>query len=329
MLCTSFLFKIVDGDDSKYFSSQQLRQDVGANYVGCRQTAIAKIYDVVKFNNRKQRAGQTLNAEEIAKAYRENVQYAKVDGGEKDNPASKTFVSEALSVHNRLLKLTRVQSVLLAADDDPTFQNPLDSVGKLYIVASKAKEPHLIEWAVAQLLDLVHSRAISVDQLGDRALAGKLQGQNGKGIVEVSVYKRDLLLHFTGSFLDAFEWPDAIKQKMREALKDVPTYRRFCGYPHEQASLAWRAGWVKSAEKYFCLVETVVYSFQRDPAVRTGMCSNKDAASCCNTGEIGAEIEEICTIIIVENPAKVKEAANKEDEDDETIATAASDFEFG
>ena len=172
MLCTSFLFKIVDGDGSKYFSSQQLRQDVGANYVGCRQTAIAKIYDVVKFKNRKQRAGQTLNAEEIAKAYRENVQYAKVDGGENDNPASKTFVSEALSVHNRLLKLTRVQSVLLAADDDPTFQNPLDSVGKLYIVASKAKEPHLIEWAVAQLLDLVQSRAISVDQLGDRALAG-------------------------------------------------------------------------------------------------------------------------------------------------------------
>ena len=237
-------------------------------------------------------------------------------------------MTEALSVHNRLLKLTRVQALLLAADDDPNSQNPLDSVGKLYIVASKAKEPHLIEWAVAQLLDLVYSRAISVDQLGDRALAGKLQGQNGKGIIEVSVYKRDLLLHLTGSFLDVFEWPDAIKQKMREALKDVSTYRRFCGYPHEQSSLAWRAGWVKSAEKYFCLVETVVYSFQRDPAVRTGMCSNKDAGSCCNTGEIGAEIEEIRTIMIEENPAKVKEAGKKKDEDEDKMATATSDFEF-
>ena len=76
---------------------------------------------------------------------------------------------------------------------------------------------------MAQLLGLVYSRAISVDQLGDRSLAGKLQGQNGKGIIEVSVYKRDLLLHLTGSFLDAFEWPDAINQKMREALKDIST----------------------------------------------------------------------------------------------------------
>ena len=81
MLCTSFLFKVIDGDDAKYFSAQQLRQDFSANYVGCRQTAIAKIYDIVKFRNRKQRAGQPLNTDEIAKAYRENVKYAKVDGG--------------------------------------------------------------------------------------------------------------------------------------------------------------------------------------------------------------------------------------------------------
>ena len=27
MLCTSFLFKVIDGDDAKYFSAQQLRQD--------------------------------------------------------------------------------------------------------------------------------------------------------------------------------------------------------------------------------------------------------------------------------------------------------------
>ena len=73
----------------------------------------------------------------------------------------------------------------------------------------------------------------------------------------------------------------------------------------------------------------MVYSYQRDPAVRTAMLSNKDAASCCNTGEIGVEIEEIKTIMLAENPAKVKEAAKKEEEDEDKVATAASDFEFG
>ena len=59
------------------------------------------------------------------------------------------------------------------------------------------------------------------------------------------------------------------------------------------------------------------------------MVSNRDAASCCSSVEIGGEIEEIRTCLIEDNPSKAKDAANNEREDEETFATAASNVELG
>ena len=83
------------------------------------------------------------------------------------------------------------------------------------------------------------------------------------------------------------------------------------------------------AEKYFTLVETAVFGFQRDPAVRTGMLSLNNAASCCNSGQIAIEIELIRACLLEDHPGKAKEAANTEREDEENIATAASMLDLG
>ncbi len=77
--------------------AKQLREDFGASYVGVRQTAVAKIFELMKFRTRKEKSTGELSHAKVAELYRQSVKFSQAnEPGE--TPASVNFVEQATSV---------------------------------------------------------------------------------------------------------------------------------------------------------------------------------------------------------------------------------------
>ena len=207
-LHTSFRFVICEGEDDRHFKAKQLREDAGANYTGVRQTALARIFELVKFRERKERTSGKMTNEDVAKLYAGQVTFSTMTDA-SERPTSKDFVENAMSVHRRVLS-TKAKELLLAIDEQDMV-NPLDSVSKLITLATKAKTEENIVWSVEMILDYVRCGALAPEQVGTRALEGKLAGQNGRGLVDIVIYKKGFLSHMLNTVLPTFTWEDGIK----------------------------------------------------------------------------------------------------------------------
>lgn len=304
-LSTSFRFIVCDGEDERHFAGKQLREDFGANYVGVQQTAVAKIFDLMKFRARKERTTGKISHADIAQLYSQNVKFSEANNidGQNEVPTSTTFVEMATSVHKRVLSLPRCRELLLQADES-SHGNPIDSVCKLNALASRAKTPENIEWTIELMFDYVRSGALTKDQVGLRSLEGKLAGQQGRGLVDLFIYKRGLLSHLSNIVLGKLNWGDDVHLAMRDAMTSIVVFRNKCGFLFTPAiqpvSLAWRAGWPRSTEQFMKLVEGMVFWYQYDASIRMGMVNRRDYASLMATSPISDEIEEIDNLILEE-----------------------------
>lgn len=156
----------------------------------------------------------------------------------------------------------------------------------------QAKTPSNIEWVVNMLSDFLRSGALSPEQLGVRALDGKLAGAGGKGLVDLLVYKLELRHYFAGAGLAKFAWPEPIKARMRAVTQTIDAFRESSGYAYapdfKKVSLSWRAGWSKSASDYFqTFFESVVFGYEYDHVLRACMKARKDASARANSQRLG------------------------------------------
>ena len=330
-LSTAFKFQICEGEDARHFAEKQLREDFGASYVGVRQTALAKVFELVKFRTRKEITTGKLNHTEVAQLYSQNVKFSEANNvdGNSEVPTSATFVESATSVHKRILSIPRCREMLLHADES-IEGNPLDSVSKLIVLATRAKTADCIEWAAEHILDFVRSGALAVEQVGCRALEGKLAGQQGRGLVDLCLYKRGLLSHLSNNVLGKLDWSDDIKGAMRDSMTSITAFRNKCGYLFTPSmppvSLAWRAGWPRSAEQFMTLVEALVFWYQYDSCVRASMVNRRDLTTLVSTSPISDELEEIENAIKEEHGTAKPDAAEEAPaaDDEPTVDLAAT-----
>lgn len=110
-LMTCFRFIVCEGEDDRHFLAKQLREDFGANYVGVRQSALAKIFELVKFRTRKERTTGKLSNEQVAKLYQDNVKFSTASDS-SETPASANFVWQASYVYKNILANKRIRQVL-------------------------------------------------------------------------------------------------------------------------------------------------------------------------------------------------------------------------
>lgn len=298
MLMTSYNFKIIESEDTKHYSAKQIREDAGASYFGVKLSAIAKIFELVKFKARKERVTGKLSNEAIAKLYMDNVRFSS--DGTDELPTSIKFITSAISVHKRILSIPKCRELLFAADEAPQG-NPLDSVCKLTMVAQKSRDNDQITWTIELLLDFVASNALSAEQLGLRALEGKLSGQAGRGIIDMCIYKMNLLQLMLSNHLDSCTWDSTIKATIRDLGSSIKRFRERCGYIFNkempEANFQWRVGFPKSAENFVNFLENSIFGFNFDAAIRVGMVNRRDFASLCDTSPISDELEEIKTMM--------------------------------
>lgn len=80
------------------------------------------------------------------------------------------------------------------------------------------------------MVDFWRSGALKSDQLAVRQLDGKQKGSNGKGLVDVLVYKRDLLRYILIEWMEPLSWSPSEKALLREACASIAGFRSKCGY---------------------------------------------------------------------------------------------------
>ena len=121
------------------------------------------------------------------------------------------------------------------------------------------------------LLDLVKAKALSADQVSCRALIGTAKVA-GKSLVDVLVFKHELLKYFVNTLPDILGIRPDVKQKLKDITVDIPTYRAAAGYAFNPSFMTvkttFKAGWPLSADAFFDMVDGTVFGYAYDEAIR-------------------------------------------------------------
>ena len=264
VLSCPMVFKNLDSEDDKHWRLLQERQNSVADAAGMKHTPLQMIADIVAYRKRKSAGNSNMSAADVAEAYKKNVNWA---GDAEDKPISFSFVDSCLTVHDRLLSIPAVRSLLYDCQE-ADMPNPFDKIGKLQAVVSKAQTEECITWSMEMLADLYKSGALSLEQMGQRALEGRTAAQAGKGTVDLLCYKLKAKRFFTSEWLDSLSLTPEVKDTIRGMMVSIAKFREMAGYSYNQSfkkvNLAWRAGWPRSAELAVELIEVSAVHLYND-----------------------------------------------------------------
>ncbi len=218
------LFVLVPTTDSIVWRAQQLREDVSQK-TSLARTPVQRIFDVV---NRREAQGMRISAEAMVKLYSENLRLS-----ERAEPITKSWVESAFTIWDRALCKPTIQAVVLMeeAHHDKSLFN---ATHKMQAIISKARTPHDIEWCFLMLHDMHVAGHITSSDTSLRALQGQLKSDMGKGLLDLLLTKRRLLMHMLDETIAKAALRDWEKTSIREVLSGPQQYRKFNGYSKDQ-----------------------------------------------------------------------------------------------
>ena len=304
MLCCPCLFRKVESKDEMHQLSIQFREDLAQAYSSMRYTAVQNMFDIKSVMARKMASTGGVSAQKLAEYYTSSIRFA--DNSEK---ITAEFVDCALTVLRRLMSIPACAKMVMELEELGA-SNPMDSIYKLHKVVTRAGSPERIEWAFELMLDLWKSGALKSDQLSIRHLDVRGLGANGKGIIDLLCFKKEVLRHLTGELLDSNSFSSSQKQTLRDVCNGgISRFREKCGYVYNakfmKVDLQWRAKLSQPEELLLSLIENVVFSTEVDSALRTALRNRKDVASMLSTQPLSGLIEDITDSL---------KSANKSDE---------------
>ncbi len=223
MLACPVLFKCISNKDDQHRVTLQFREDLTQNYATMRYNAVQKMFDVKSSMDGLAARGGRNSAENVAAFYR-TVRWS--EGGDS---ITREFIDCSMTVLKRLMALPRCAQIVLGLSEEG-IANPLDSIYKLHKIIVRASTPDKLEWSLELLVDFWRSGMLKTDQLSIRHIDGRATGNQGKGVVDLMVFKMELLTHLTGAFLDNRTFKPQDKQLLRDACTSIEKFRRRCGY---------------------------------------------------------------------------------------------------
>ena len=191
---------------------------------------------------------------------------------------------------------------------------------KLQAIICKAKTPEKIKNVVLQLVDIRKS-GFMMQPPTSLVFEGRAPGCNGKGIVELFMFKTDVaqyILH-TWASVNMSRSSQTCIQKMITIFSSVKSYRSHCGYPgkNAQVGMTWRAGWSSQMDELFGLVENVLFDHVFDGALKDGVKRGQTPEELMNNEVLHEATERIKSLY---------EAVNDNDNDDASEAENGRDW---
>ena len=199
------------------------------------------MYEVVLFKASQEKTmGQgAMSVEEVARQYQD-----KVNMSSASEAVSKNFVTSAIRVHKNIFSHPFLREFLMTCENEHGIRNPFDSIQKLDIISMRLKQAADLKWGFTCLYDMWKMGSLG-DSIAERQLKGSAPGMQGKGLVELAMFKRscrDVLLH---DWVNAKGYPPEVLGQMQSLTADIASYRDKCGMPGviTAKDLSFRAAW--------------------------------------------------------------------------------------
>ena len=121
----------------------------------------------------------------------------------------------------------------------------------------QAKTDENIKFVFSAIKDARRAGFLTPEHMATRALEGRLSGSNGKGLVDVLVFKRALLSYLLTTFMPNKSITGTCKMKIADVCRDHTTFRKHVGFKDdaEMPDMSWKAAWPSSADTMFGLIE--------------------------------------------------------------------------
>ena len=229
-------------------AAAQLRENIKTNTTLCR-TVVQRIWDINL--RRVEMGGAKVTPTIMCELY-----HKKLDVSSRGEQLTVGFIDSAFTIWDRALCKPAVQEVVLA-QEEYRENSIFNESSKLQELVSKAGTDENIEWVFSLVADYFEAEIITHDTLSLRALQGKQNGANGKGIVHLLVFKKQMLAYFLDALMPTKTIPAGHKAKIREVVSSVSSFRAHIGYPKSDAhpDLSWKAGWLPSADRMLKIIE--------------------------------------------------------------------------
>lgn len=222
-LTTPVVFHVVDTMDDVSWLAEQLRENISANATLVRST-VQRIFDI----NQRRIALNDPEPEALQKIYQ-----TRLTTSARSEEVSLWFMKSAYAVWDTLFRIENVKKIVL---EEEAFRghSMFNTMSKLLYISEKAKTPADIEFAVALVHDFHLAGIYTTDDLKSSEMKGKAS-TNGKGLVDIWIYKRKMLQHLLSEVLGAVALSTKIKEQIRDVCKDFPTFRAKVGTKFESA----------------------------------------------------------------------------------------------
>ena len=102
-----------------------------------------------------------------------------------------SFVDCAVTVHTRALSVPAIRDIIFAAEEEWGVKTPFHSVYLIEAIIKRAKTEDNIAYACADICMVFRDGTLT--HLSVRDVTGK--GSGGKGVVDLALYKRDIMAH--------------------------------------------------------------------------------------------------------------------------------------
>lgn len=302
------------------------REHRGIDFELVRHTALNRILDVAQYHTR------TFNERSVRLTPKalSNVYNSKVEVAEQNEKITESFCDMALMVYNRLvLKVPAVFKLLLDLDEAKGLDNPLDKVSKLHLLVSKAATKEKLEFMIPLMVDLFLNGALSADAFSVRLLKGI--STNNKGMCDVVILKQNLLDHLHRWCAEQ-KFASDVLDTIRKVTGSLESIRQHCGVvgkPKGKLNLAWKAGWMPSADLMLNVFEAVIYNCDYDDVLLNLLKANKQKpAEIFNEPPLSELLEEITDALKAEgekDEPEDKELTPPHEDDDNMDASETKD----
>jgi hypothetical protein len=260
MLTIPYRFELHENREQVFFRAFALREELVTSHAVVARTAFQRIYEIARFKAMAEAdMGRTLSAEAVATVYRAR---ASSFGGDVYTAG---FVDNALTVHERALKLPEIRGMIIKVEDIVGLNSPFNSITKLVSIVkrcraipnSNMRPDEILIWIFGWITDLVVSGVYNPEDLTVRVLSGEQGKPGNSGLLSLGHLKLSVFRYFVEVLMPkANVLPDAIRLIEAKMSTHVDYRKNYLSFSVEvEVDSAWQGTLPESGRMALSIIE--------------------------------------------------------------------------
>lgn len=187
MLTVPASFVVLDTEDDISWRASRLRENLEANSTLAR-TAVQKVFDIAA---RRAQIGPHCTAKDLHAIWQVKI---GTTGSTTAEAVTVSFIDKAFLIWDKALKKPCIQAAVLE-EDNRRHGSLFNSVVGMHALVTKSKTEEQVDWVFASILDGRLTGVLGVEHMATRTLSGTAGLNNGKGIVDLMIFRLAMLKH--------------------------------------------------------------------------------------------------------------------------------------